>query len=48
VLRNRGYGVTHTLEVGRTGKSDEEQLADAVKRKMKLPSTTTKNSLKIA
>jgi predicted nuclease of predicted toxin-antitoxin system len=34
VLRNRGYDVTHTLEVGRTGKSDEEQLAYAVRRKM--------------
>ncbi len=33
VLRNRGYDVTHTLEAGRTGKSDEEQLVYAVRRK---------------
>lgn len=34
VLRNRGYTVSHPLEVKRTGKSDEEQLAYAVKNKM--------------
>ncbi len=34
VLRNRGYDATHTLEAGRTGKSDEEQLAYAARRKM--------------
>ncbi len=34
VLRNRGYTVTHVLEVGRNGKSDSEQLAYAVKHKM--------------
>jgi predicted nuclease of predicted toxin-antitoxin system len=33
VLRNRGYDVIHPLEVGRTGKSDEEQLAYAVSHK---------------
>lgn len=36
VLRNRGYSVVHTLELDRTGKSDEEQLAYAVKHKMAL------------
>lgn len=34
VLRNRGYDVSHVLEVGKTGKSDAEQLAYAVKNKM--------------
>ena len=34
VLRNRGYNATHALEINRTGKSDEEQLAYAVKHKM--------------
>jgi predicted nuclease of predicted toxin-antitoxin system len=34
VLRNRGYTVSHVLEVGRNGKSDSEQLAYAVKHKM--------------
>lgn len=33
VLSNRGYDVIHPLEVGRTGKSDEEQLAYAVSHK---------------
>ena len=34
VLRNRGYTVSHVLEVGRNGKSDSEQLAFAIKHKM--------------
>lgn len=34
VLRNRGYNVSHILEVNRNGKSDNEQLAYAVKHKM--------------
>jgi predicted nuclease of predicted toxin-antitoxin system len=34
VLRSRGYLATHTLEAGRCGKSDEEQLAYASKNKM--------------
>lgn len=34
ILRGRGYDVIHTLEVNRTGKSDEEQLAYAIRRKM--------------
>jgi predicted nuclease of predicted toxin-antitoxin system len=34
ILRGRGYDVIHTIEVNRTGKSDEEQLAYAVRRKM--------------
>lgn len=33
VLRNRGYKAVHVLDRGRTGKSDEEQLAYAVKNK---------------
>lgn len=35
-LRNRGYTVSHVLEVGRNGKSDREQLVYAVKQKMTL------------
>lgn len=34
VLRNRGYEASHVVEVGRTGKSDEEQFAYAVRHKM--------------
>lgn len=34
VLRNRGYTVSHVLEVGRTGKSNHEQLAYAVRHRM--------------
>jgi predicted nuclease of predicted toxin-antitoxin system len=34
VLRNRGYTVTHVLEVARNGMCDREQLAYAVKHKM--------------
>ena len=34
VLRSRGYKARHTLEVNRGGKSDEEQLAYAVKNGM--------------
>ena len=34
VLRNRGYEASHVLEVGRTGKSDEEQLTYAIRHKM--------------
>jgi predicted nuclease of predicted toxin-antitoxin system len=34
VLRSRGYNATHVLEEGRTGKSDAEQLAYAVKHEM--------------
>lgn len=34
VLRNRGYNASHVLEVGRTGKSDHEQLIHAARRKM--------------
>jgi len=34
VLRNRGYNVSHVLEVNRNGKSDNEQLAYAVKHQM--------------
>ncbi|MEX0804445.1 MAG: DUF5615 family PIN-like protein [Candidatus Binatia bacterium] len=30
ILRQRGYDVIHVLELGRTGKSDAEQLAYAV------------------
>jgi predicted nuclease of predicted toxin-antitoxin system len=30
ILRQRGYDTVHVLEVGRTGKSDPEQLAYAV------------------
>lgn len=34
VLRNRGYNASHVLEVGRTGKSDHEQLTYAARHKM--------------
>ena len=34
ILRNRGYNAYHVLEVERTGKSDSEQLAYAVRNKM--------------
>jgi len=34
VLRSRGHSATHALEVGRCGKSDEEQLIYAARRKM--------------
>ena len=34
ILRGRGYKVSHVLEVGRAGKSDEEQLAYAVTHKV--------------
>lgn len=34
VFRSRGYSATHALEVGRCGKSDEEQLAYAARHKM--------------
>ncbi len=34
VLRSRGYSATHALEVGRCGKSDEEQLSYAARHKM--------------
>lgn len=34
VLRSRGYKAVHVLEVKRTGKSDDEQLAYAVGKKM--------------
>ena len=34
VLRSRGYIASHVLEIGREGKSDEEQLAYAAKHKM--------------
>lgn len=34
VLRSRGYKVSHVLEIGRTGKSDSEQLVYAVSHKM--------------
>lgn len=34
VLQNRGYNVSHALEVERTGISDAEQLAYAVKHEM--------------
>ena len=34
VLRNRGYDACHVLEIGRTGKSDSEQLVYAVRHKM--------------
>lgn len=34
VLRNRGYNASHVLEVGRTGKSDYEQLTYAARHKM--------------
>jgi len=34
VLRSRGYLATHVIEVKRTGKSDAEQLAYAVKNGM--------------
>ena len=36
VLRSRGYSATHVLEAGRAGKSDDDQLAYAVKRRMTL------------
>lgn len=34
VLRSRGYSATHAIEVGRCGKSDEEQLAYAARHRM--------------
>jgi len=34
VLRSRGYHANHVIEVKRTGKSDAEQLAYAVKNEM--------------
>ncbi|GIX48024.1 MAG: hypothetical protein KatS3mg131_2235 [Candidatus Tectimicrobiota bacterium] len=33
ILRQRGYDVVHVLEVNRTGKSDSEQLAYAVRQR---------------
>jgi|SRR5208283_3767331 len=36
IMRSRGYNVLHVLECGRSGKSDADQLAYAVKRKMAL------------
>jgi len=34
ILRNRGYHAYHVLEVERTGKSDSEQFAYAIRNKM--------------
>ena len=34
ILRNRGYNAYHVLEVERTGKSDSEQFAYAIRNKM--------------
>lgn len=33
ILRSRGYEASHVIEIGRAGKSDDEQLAFAVKYK---------------
>ncbi|TAL22918.1 MAG: hypothetical protein EPN94_10255 [Nitrospirae bacterium] len=33
ILRSRGYDASHVLDIGRTGKSDDEQLAFAVRYK---------------
>jgi len=48
VLRNRGYRAEHTLEAGRCGKSDEEQLAYAAKNKMAILTHNVKDFIALS
>lgn len=48
VLRNRGYDVSHVLELGRGGKGDSDQLAYAVKQGRSILTHNIRDFVKLA
>ncbi len=48
VLRSRGYKVSHVLEIGKTGKSDSDQLSYAVNHKMAILTHNISDYMKLS